>query len=140
MFVNKLDKYYATMHSMGLAYTKYDGEGSDYPNNTIPGANVVLGTSNAVPPMKGGIQPGDCTVYKWMVTPSDGPLESGYPAQVRVFARKIKRGSGTDAQQAHSYHSYIAMQSDEDAGLIGPTIIYGQGMMNSTMSNYREFP
>lgn len=31
------------------------------------------------------------------------------------------------------------MQSDEDAGLIGPTIIYRAGEMNSTMANYREF-
>jgi len=121
MFVNKLDRYYATMHSMGLSYTKYDGEGADYPNNTAPGENVVIGTNNAVPPMNGGVQPGDCTVYKWMVGTADGPLQGGFPAQV------------------HSYHSYITMQSDEDAGLIGPTIIYRAGEMNSTMANYREF-
>lgn len=67
---------------MGLSYTKYDGEGADYPNNTVPGVNVVIGTSNAVPPMNGGVQPGDCTVYKWMVGTADGPLEDGFPAQV----------------------------------------------------------
>ncbi|KAK0343622.1 hypothetical protein LTR02_017382 [Friedmanniomyces endolithicus] len=122
LFVNKLTNCYATMHSMGLMYTKYNGEGADYPNNIVPGANVVQDPSNAVPPVNGGISPGDCTVQKWMVGTADGPPEDGYPAQV------------------HSYHSYVTMQQDTNASLIGPTMIYAPGMMNSTISNYREIP
>lgn len=44
------------------------------------------------------------------------------------------------ASQVHSYHSYVALQQDSDAGLIGPQIVYAAGQMNSTMANYREFP
>lgn len=62
MFVNRLTENYATMHSMGLQYTKSDGEGAAYPNNTAPGENVVLTPSNAVPP---AVAPGSCVVYKW---------------------------------------------------------------------------
>ncbi|KAK6430159.1 hypothetical protein LTR95_013688 [Oleoguttula sp. CCFEE 5521] len=121
MFVNKLDKYYATIHSMGLEYSKGQGEGADYPNNTAPGENVVLTPSNAVPPLDLGAAPGDCVVYKWMVNPGAGP-NFGEPAKV------------------HSYHSYIALQQDTDAGLIGPQIVYAPGKMNETMANYREIP
>lgn len=52
MFVNKLDHFYATMHSMGLFYTK-DSEGSLYPNGTDQ-----FSIGDAVPP-------GGCAVYKW---------------------------------------------------------------------------
>jgi hypothetical protein len=52
MFVNKIDPFYATMHSMGLFYTK-DSEGSLYPNGTN---EFAIG--DAVPP-------GGCAVYKW---------------------------------------------------------------------------
>ena len=38
-----------------------------------------------------------------------------------------------------AYHSYISMQEDQNAGLIGSTIVYAPGMMNTTMSQYREF-
>lgn len=79
MFLNKLSKNYASMHSMGLAYTKYS-EGSDYANNTSPGENVILPTSEAVPP---GLPPGDCVVYKWMVDDASGP-SAGLPAQVSL--------------------------------------------------------
>nr|OQO29049.1 hypothetical protein B0A51_03384 [Rachicladosporium sp. CCFEE 5018] len=121
MFVNKLDKYYATMHSMGLEYTKSQGEGADCPNNTAPGQTVVLTPSNAVPPIDLGAGPGDCVVYKWMVNSAAGP-NFGEPSKV------------------HSYHSYIALQQDTDAGLIGPQIVYAAGKMNETMANYREIP
>ncbi|KAI6842417.1 Cupredoxin [Hortaea werneckii] len=40
----------------------------------------------------------------------------------------------------HSYHSYVALQQDSNAGLIGPQIVYAKGQMNHTMANYREFP
>ncbi|KAK5121863.1 hypothetical protein LTR85_004434 [Meristemomyces frigidus] len=122
MFVNNLTKNYATMHSMGLEYTKGDGEGADYPNNTMPGVNVVLPEDAAVPPVpQNGIGPGGCVVYKWMVDEAAGP-NAGEPARV------------------HSYHSYVALQQDSDAGLIGPQIVYAPGLMNSTMANYREIP
>jgi FtsP/CotA-like multicopper oxidase with cupredoxin domain len=42
--------------------------------------------------------------------------------------------------QAHSYHSYVDLLVDTNSGLIGPTIIYGSGKMNSTMAQYREIP
>lgn len=80
MFVNKLSKNYATMHSMGLAYSKVS-EGSDYPNNTAPGQNVVLPSTDAVPPVQGGVAPGACVVYKWMVDPLAGPT-FGAPSAV----------------------------------------------------------
>ncbi|TKA76881.1 hypothetical protein B0A55_03207 [Friedmanniomyces simplex] len=122
MFVNNLSQNYATMHSMGLEYGKVNGEGADYPNNTMPGANVVLPESGAVPPVpQSGVGPGGCVVYKWMVNSAAGP-NVGEPGRV------------------HSYHSYVALQQDSNAGLIGPQIVYAQGQMNSTMANYREFP
>lgn len=43
-------------------------------------------------------------------------------------------------QQTHSYHSYVSMYEDTNAGLIGPTIIYAKGAMESTMAKYREIP
>ncbi|KAI6867109.1 Cupredoxin [Hortaea werneckii] len=122
MFVNNLSENYATMHSMGLAYNKAHGEGADYPNNTSPGVNVVLDESSAVPPVpQHGVEPGGCVVYKWMVPENAGPYDNE-PARV------------------HSYHSYVALQQDSDAGLIGPQIVYAKGQMNHTMANYREFP
>jgi len=60
MFVNKLDPFYATMHSMGLFYTK-DSEGSLYPNGTNEFA-----PGNAV-------APGGCVVYKWLIPPASAP-------------------------------------------------------------------
>ena len=120
LFLNNLTKNYATMHSMGLAYSKYS-EGGDYPNNTRPGQNVVLPEAEAVPPVQLGVAPGGCVVYKWMVTPGNGPL-LGEPAV------------------QHSYHSYVAMQQDTNSGLIGPQIIYAPGQMASTMAKYREIP
>lgn len=120
MFVNNLSKNYATMHSMGLQYSKYS-EGADYPNNTMPDVNVVLPEAEAVPPIDHGVAPGGCVVYKWMVSDIAGP-NFGEPART------------------HSYHSYVALQEDTNAGLIGPTIIYAPGQMNQTMATYREFP
>ncbi|KAI7287602.1 Cupredoxin [Hortaea werneckii] len=121
MFVNNLSENYATMHSMGLAYNKAHGEGADYPNNTSPGVNVVLDENNAVPPVpQHGVGPGGCVVYKWMVPENAGP-NNNEPARV------------------HSYHSYVALQQDSNAGLIGPQIVYAKGQMNHTMANYREF-
>ncbi|KAL2353108.1 putative multicopper oxidase [Cryomyces antarcticus] len=117
MFVNKLSKNYASMHSMGLAYTKYN-EGSDYPNNTAPGQQVNLPPAEAVPP---GIAPGDCVVYKWFVDDNAGPPAGQHAA-------------------VHSYHSYLALQQDANAGLIGAQIVYAPGQMAPTMANYREFP
>lgn len=44
------------------------------------------------------------------------------------------------ASKVHSYHSYVALQQDTDAGLIGPQIVYASGEMNNTMTSYREIP
>jgi hypothetical protein len=38
-----------------------------------------------------------------------------------------------------AYHSYISMQEDQNAGLIGSTIAYAAGKMEETMTSYREF-
>ncbi|KAK3658498.1 hypothetical protein LTR56_001909 [Elasticomyces elasticus] len=119
MFVNKLSKNYATMHSMGLEYTQDNGEGADYyPTDTV---NYTLPEAGAVPPLQKGVGPGGCVVYKWMVDDLAGP-NNGEPARV------------------HSYHSYVALQQDSNAGLIGPHIVYAQGQMAFTMANYREIP
>lgn len=72
MFVNKLTQNYATMHSMGLVYTKYS-EGAAYPNVTKPGENDVLPVAEAVPPVESGVSPGSCVVYKWLVDSANGP-------------------------------------------------------------------
>jgi hypothetical protein len=113
MFVNRLSENYASMHSMGLSYTKYD-EGSVYSNNTSPDQQVNLPDAEAVPP-------GGCVIYKWFVDEVSGP-PAGQPAVAR------------------SYHSYVALQQDTNAGLIGPQIVYASGQMTATMAKYREFP
>lgn len=86
MFVNKLTAAYATMHSMGLHYTKRS-EGSNYANNTVPGQNVVLPESESVPPARPGlppgIPPGGCVIYKWVVDDASGP-PAGEPARVNI--------------------------------------------------------
>ncbi|RHZ58255.1 hypothetical protein CDV55_100250 [Aspergillus turcosus] len=107
LFVNKMDHFYASMHSMGLYYTK-ESEGSEYYNGT------------AYPTEGDGVPPGGCFVYKWLVPEGDLP-NTGYPSKL------------------YSYHSYVSMYQDQDAGLSGPVIVYNQGMMDSVMSSYREF-
>lgn len=113
LFLNKLQNHYASMHSMGLAYSK-EYEGSDYPNVTTPNQNATPAPGDAVPP-------GGCAIYKWLVSDSQGP-SPGEPATV------------------HAYHSYVSMPEDINAGLIGPQMTYRRGLMNHTMSHYREFP
>lgn len=81
MFVNKLSKNYASMHSMGLAYNKMS-EGSDYVANPEPGANASIPLSAAVPPVDSGIGPGECVVYKWLVNDLAGP-NGNNPSRVR---------------------------------------------------------
>ncbi len=80
MFVNKLSKAYATMHSMGLAYSKPD-EGADYPNRTGP-AGTHVSYSNRVPPSgPEPVGPHSCVVYKWLVPSTAGP-DHDEPAKV----------------------------------------------------------
>jgi hypothetical protein len=119
LFVNNLTKHYATMHSMGLAYQK-SSEGADYPD-AEPGVNFDIPEEDAVPPVEPGVAPGGCVVYKWMVTELAGP-DYGEPARI------------------HSYHSYVSLYEDANAGLIGPTVIYAKGEMDTVMSEYREIP
>jgi FtsP/CotA-like multicopper oxidase with cupredoxin domain len=120
MFINKMTKNYATMHSMGLDYTKHS-EGADYPNSTTPGVSNKLSQTNAVPPIQAGIAPSGCVVYKWLVSDSAGP-DADEPART------------------HSYHSYVSLEQDSNAGLVGPTIVYANGQMAKTMAEYREIP
>lgn len=78
MFVNRLSKNYASMHSMGLAYNKHN-EGGDYPGRLGP-HNDTIPLQAAVPPVDVGIPPGNCVVYKWLADDSSGP--SSGPASV----------------------------------------------------------
>jgi hypothetical protein len=107
------------MHSMGLAYQK-SSEGADYPD-AEPGVNYQIPEEDGVPPVEPGLAPGGCVVYRWMVPELAGPNENE-PARI------------------HSYHSYVSLYEDANAGLIGPTIIYRQGEMDKVMSEYREIP
>ncbi|KAK9371541.1 Cupredoxin [Lipomyces chichibuensis] len=66
------------------------------------------------------IAPGGCAVYKWLVGPGSVP-DAGLNSKL------------------FSYHSYISMYQDQDAGLSGPVIIYNQGMMEKVMGANREF-
>jgi hypothetical protein len=120
MFVNKMTTNYATMHSMGLEYLKHS-EGADYPNTTSPGTDNHLAPGDAVPPVQAGIGPSGCVVYKWLVQSAAGPDDS-------------------EPARTHSYHSYVSLEQDSNAGLIGPSIIYASGQMEKTMAEYREFP
>lgn len=112
LFMNKLSQHYASMHSMGQAYSKMN-EGAVYPNRTAD-ANATPAPGDAVPP-------GGCVVYKWLVDESNAPAK-GVPANM------------------HAYHSYVSSPEDLNAGLAGPQMTYPRGMMNQTMSTYREFP
>ena len=111
LFCNKLTSNYASMHSMGLAYSK-DYEGSLYPD-TVTGQSTT-------PPVGDALAPGQCYVYKWLVNEGSAP----YP--------------GTDSQ-LWGYHSYVNMAVDLNTGLAGPTIVYNRGAMNKTMATHREF-
>lgn len=108
LFVNRLSTHYASMHSMGLSYSK-DNEGAvyEFANETVRG--------DAVPPS------GGCWVYKWVVPESAAP-------------------NNHDPAVMHGYHSYVSMQEDLNAGLLGPQITYQRGKMDETMARYREFP
>jgi manganese oxidase len=112
LFLNRLPSNYATMHSMGLSYNKAN-DGSLYADSTAPGQESEFQPGDAV-------APGDCFVYKWLVNDGSAP---------------------TQGQVSHmwAYHSYISMQEDQNAGLIGTTIVYAPGKMNATMQSYREF-
>lgn len=113
LFVNRLSSNYASLHSMGLAYSK-DNEGSVYANNTAPGQTSGFNVGDAV-------APGGCYVYKWLVNEASAP-PAGQPSD------------------AWSYHSYVSFQEDMNAGMFGPQIVYQRGMMKPTMESYREFP
>ena len=113
LFQNRLSRNYASMHSMGLAYSK-DNEGASYPDRTPSNPRPKAAPGDAVPP-------GGCAVYKWLVPDSAAP-DADQPANM------------------HGYHSYISMPEDMSAGLVGPQFTYQRGMMNHTMAKYREFP
>lgn len=111
LFCNKLANNYASMHSMGLSYSK-EFEGSLYPT-TLTGRNTTPAGGDA-------LAPGQCFVYKWLINEGAAP----YP--------------GTNSQM-WAYHSYVNMLVDMNAGLAGPTIVYNRGTMNRTMASHREF-
>ncbi|GIJ85942.1 hypothetical protein Asppvi_004813 [Aspergillus pseudoviridinutans] len=107
LFVNKMEEFFSSMHSMGLYYTK-SSEGSVYYNGT---SRVEVG--DAVPP-------GGCFVYKWLVADNSAP---NHGLQSRIW----------------TYHPYVSMYQDQDAGSYGPVIIYNRGQMERVMRQNREF-
>ena len=113
LFTNKLTRNYASIHSMGLAYSK-ENEGALYPNATSSDPHVAPVRGDAVPP-------GECVVYKWVVPESSAPPPKE-PASM------------------NGYHSYVSEAEDVFTGLIGPQMTYHRGKMNQTISKYREFP
>ena len=101
MFLNRLSRNYATVHSMGLTCIKADG-GATYANVTDPGRNITLGEADAVPPSNvyEGVEPGGCVVYKWMVEEDSGPDEGdvskvGFSFSFLVFTTPFCSASGS---------------------------------------------
>lgn len=104
------------MHSMGLAYTK-PYEGSDYPNNTMPGVGNTLLIADYGPPMLG---PEDCIVYKWMVNDEAGPSD-GLPAKVYLklmFLNSLMRYLIKDTRFIHTIHTSLSSKTPTQALLV----------------------
>ncbi|MCJ1300983.1 hypothetical protein MMC08_003782 [Hypocenomyce scalaris] len=112
LFFNNLTANYASMHSMGLAYSQAN-EGSLYPHITANQGILV--------PSGSAIAPGGCYVYKWLVDSASAPNQD-------------------DVSKMWAYHSYVSMDNDLNAGLMGPTFVYASGMMNVSIASAREFP
>lgn len=110
-FKNNLTNNYASMHAMGLQYSK-ENEGSLYANTT-DGSAPSFGGQEAV-------SPGSCSVYKWFVS-TDAAPDQGLNSKM------------------WSYHSFVNMQADINAGLVGPVIVYNTGTMKATMAQNREY-
>jgi hypothetical protein len=103
---------------MGLAYTK-PYEGSDYPNNTMPGVNVTLPIADYGPPMLG---PEDCIVYKWMVNNEAGPSD-GLPAKVQlkpISLHILLRSLITYTRFTHTIHTSLSSKTQTQALLVPP--------------------
>jgi FtsP/CotA-like multicopper oxidase with cupredoxin domain len=113
LFINKLPLDYASMYSMGLAYSELN-EGSLYPNYTSP---VKV---DQTAPVGDAVPPDQSAVYKWLINDGSAPTQGA-------------------ASHMWAYHSYVSMDNDLNAGLIGPTIVYPRGQMNATMASHREF-
>jgi hypothetical protein len=130
MFVNKMEHFFSSMHSMGLFYTK-ESEGSVYYNGT---ESVTIG--NAVPP-------GGCFVYKWYLD-SSNKFWLWMMKRWHSIPRERLVPEGSAPNKGHdsrvfAYHPYVSMYQDLDAGSYGPVIIYNPGKMQSVMSGNREF-
>jgi hypothetical protein len=97
---------------MGMSYGK-SNEGSDYPNTTTGGA-PSFSEQEAVPA-------GGCVVYKWLVGSEQAPPPG-------------------EASALFAYHSFVNFETDVNAGLVGPQIIYNRGNMSTAMAATREFP
>lgn len=118
------------MHSMGLYYTK-ESEGSLYYNST----NVVT-EGDRVPP-------GGCFVYKWydsvpQMIYANHEFFLSLTSPIRLVTETDAPNPGY-ASKLYSYHGYISMYQDQDAGLSGPVIVYNTGEMEKVMSENREF-
>ncbi|KAJ6172810.1 hypothetical protein N7470_001877 [Penicillium chermesinum] len=83
MFVNKMENFYASIHSMGLFYPK-EYEGSIYFNGTN---HPALG--DAVPP-------GGCFVYKWLVPKTAAP-NPGYQSKLFAYHSYVSMYQDQDA-------------------------------------------
>lgn len=56
----------------------------------------------------------------------------------RLVQDNVGPSPGSDSQ-IWSYHPYVSMYQDQDAGGFGPVIIYNPGKMESVMAQNREF-
>jgi hypothetical protein len=112
LFSNRLPEHHASKHSTGMPYGK-SNEGSDHPNTTTSGAHS-FSEQEAIPP-------GGCVVYKWLVGSEQAP-------------------SPGEASALFAYHSFVNFESDVNAGLVGPQIIYNRENMSTTMAATHEFP
>jgi len=103
--VNKLDPFYATMHSMGLFYTK-DSEGSLYPNAPINLPQVMPSSRRL-------------RSLQMVNTFNHSPTSSTLTIPFRLVAPASAPDPGYDSK-LWAYHSYVSMYQDADAGLSGP--------------------
>jgi hypothetical protein len=104
------------MHSMGLAYTK-PYEGSDHPNNTMPGAGITLPIADSGSPMLG---PEDRIVYKWMVNDEAGP-SNVLQAKVYLklmFLSLLMRYLISDTRSIHNNHTSLSNKTLMQALLV----------------------
>lgn len=101
-----------SMHSMGLHYSP-QSEGSDYYRGSDSNGTAIFYEGNA-------IQPGECFVYKWLITEDSAP-------------------DVTLPSKLWSYHGDVLLWQDVMSGLFGPFIVYRKGELKSILATRKEF-